>query len=61
MAIVRKRGWPKKSNGGARPSLEYSTRCASKKAMKSITEMVSVEDVPYAGASSAIVTSEKLI
>ena len=61
MAILRKRGRPKKSDGVARPSLGYSTRCASKKAKKSITDLVSVEDVPYVGASSAIVTSGKLI
>ena len=60
VAILRKRGRPKKSDGSAGPSLEHSTRRASKKARKSITDMV-VDDVPDAGTSSAMVTSGKLI
>ena len=53
VAILRKRGRPKKSDGSTGPSLEHSTRCASKKATKSITDMV-VDDVPDAGTSSAL-------
>ena len=59
-AILRTRRRPKKSDGSARPSLEHSTRRASKKARKFITDMV-VDDVPDAGTSSAMVTSGILI
>ena len=60
VAILRKRGRPKKSDGSAGPSLKHSTRRASKKARKSITDMV-VDDVPDVGTSSAMVTIGKLI
>ena len=60
VVILRKRGRPKKSDGSAGPSLEHSTRRASKNARKSITDMF-VDDVHDAGTSSAMVTSGKLI
>ena len=59
VTIKRNRGQSKNSDGSARPSLGHSTWCVSKKAKKSITDMVIDEDVSYAGASLAMVTSEK--